>query len=142
MEDILASGLESGSAIGHDTFTLGGSNLAAQVGLARLAELALSTLGSVQGNDVIANLDIGHTLADALDDTSTLVSENDGESTLRISTRQGVGVSVADTGEGELDADLMGTGRQNLDILNRQRLAGLPGNGSLTGDGLSFSRHD
>jgi hypothetical protein len=45
VEEVLAASLEAGGAIGHDTATLGGANLAAEVGLARLAELALTALG-------------------------------------------------------------------------------------------------
>lgn len=43
VEEVLALALESRGAIGHHTLTLGGSDLAAQVRLARLAELALLT---------------------------------------------------------------------------------------------------
>lgn len=38
---------------------------------------------------------------------------------------------VADTSVVNLDADLVRLGRSNLDILDRQRLTGSPGNGSL-----------
>lgn len=38
---------------------------------------------------------------------------------------------VTDTGMVDLDADLMGLWRRNLDILHRQRLTGAPGNGGL-----------
>lgn len=46
MENVLALALESAGAIGHDALALSGSDLAAEVCLARLAELALLTLGS------------------------------------------------------------------------------------------------
>lgn len=46
---------------------------------------------------------------------------------------------VADTGVVNLHADLVGLGRSNLDILDAQLLASLPGNGSLAGDGLHAS---
>jgi hypothetical protein len=42
-----------------------------------------------------------------------------------------VRTSVADTSVVDLNADLMGLGRPNLDILDRQLLARLPSNGSL-----------
>ena len=41
VQELLALAGESRGAIGHDTLTLGGSDLSTQVGLARLAELAL-----------------------------------------------------------------------------------------------------
>lgn len=46
MEEFLSFALESGSAVRHDTLSLGGSDLSAKVGLARLAELAFLALGS------------------------------------------------------------------------------------------------
>jgi len=46
----------------------------------------------LQGNDIIAGLDRSHTLADGLDDTGTLVSEDDGESTLGILAGECIGI--------------------------------------------------
>jgi hypothetical protein len=45
VEEILALALEARGAVRHDTLALGCADLAAQVGLARLAELALLALG-------------------------------------------------------------------------------------------------
>lgn len=45
VEDVLAAGTEAAGAIGHDAFALGCADLAAEVGLAGLAELALLALG-------------------------------------------------------------------------------------------------
>lgn len=50
--DVLAFALESNSAVGHDTLTLGGSNSPAQVGLPGLAEFAFSALYRPQGESV------------------------------------------------------------------------------------------
>jgi hypothetical protein len=41
VEEVLALALEARGAVGHDALALGGSDLAAEVGLARFAELAL-----------------------------------------------------------------------------------------------------
>jgi len=49
VQDVLAAGLEARGAVGHHTLTLGSADLAAQVGLARLAELALTALRSAAG---------------------------------------------------------------------------------------------
>lgn len=46
MQEVLSFASESAGAIGKDAFALGGSNLSAQVGLARFAELALLALRS------------------------------------------------------------------------------------------------
>ena len=47
----------------------------------------------VQWNDVIAYFDIVHPLSYALDDTSSLVAQNDRESAFGIFSREGIGVS-------------------------------------------------
>ena len=85
---------------------------------------------------MVARLHIGDTLTNGLDDTSTLVSEDDGESTLRVLAGQCVGICVADTGVVDFNADLMGPRGSNLDILDREVLAGFPGNGSLSKSAL------
>jgi hypothetical protein len=59
------------------------------------------------------------------------VSENNGESTLGVLSRQCVGICVADTSVQNLDTDFVSPGRRNLNILNRERLASAPCNGSL-----------
>lgn len=46
MQEILSLASESAGAIGKDALALGGSNLAAEVGLAGFAELALLALRS------------------------------------------------------------------------------------------------
>jgi len=92
VQDVLAAGTEARGAIRHQALALGGTDLAAQVGLAGLAELALLALGGVESDDMVTGLHVGDALADGLNDTSTLVSEDDGESTLRVLARQGVGI--------------------------------------------------
>lgn len=49
-------------------------------------------LNILESDDIVAGFDGGHTLADGLDDTGTLVSKDDGESTLRVLARQSVGI--------------------------------------------------
>jgi hypothetical protein len=90
---------------------------------------------------VVTGLDVGDALANGLDDTGTLVSKDNGESTLGILARECVGICVANTSVVDLNSDLVGLGGSNLDILNGERLAGLPGNGGLTGNGLANGRH-
>jgi hypothetical protein len=52
VEEILALALKSRGAVGHQTLTLGGSDLAAKVGLSGLAELALLALRGAVGKPV------------------------------------------------------------------------------------------
>ena len=46
---------------------------------------------------------------------------------------------VANTSVVDLNSDLVGPGGSDLDILNGERLAGLPGNGGLTSNGLAMA---
>ena len=46
----------------------------------------------LKSDDVVANLDVGDALTNGLDDTGTLVSQDDGESTLGVLARECVGV--------------------------------------------------
>lgn len=91
----------------------------------------------LKSDDVVTRLDVGDTLTDTLDDTGTLVSENDWESTLGVLARQSVGIGVADTSVVNLDSDLTGLWWGNLNILESKVLASLPGDGGLASDGLS-----
>lgn len=49
---------------------------------------------------------------------------------------------VANTSVVDLDADLVRFWRGNLNVLNGQVLAGLPGHGGLAGDGLQMQRDE
>jgi hypothetical protein len=88
---------------------------------------------------VVTRLDVGDALANGLDNTGTLVSEDNRESTFGILARECVGICVANTSVVDLNSDLVGLRRSNLDILNGERLASLPGDGGLTGNGLAMS---
>ena len=46
----------------------------------------------LESNDVVAGLHVGDALADGLDDTGTLVSKDNGESTLRVLSGESVGI--------------------------------------------------
>jgi len=131
VEDLLALASKTRSSIGHEALALRGADLATKVGLAGSAELALLALRSVEGNDVIANLQSGDALTNALNDTSTLVSENDREDALGIVTVQSVGVSMADAAIQHANTDFASLRRSHLHLLNHQRSLGLPGDGSL-----------
>lgn len=59
MKQILALALESAGAVGHHSLALGGSDLAAQIGLSGLAELAFLTFGSTVYGHMLAILTVG-----------------------------------------------------------------------------------
>jgi hypothetical protein len=84
-----------------------GTDLAAEVGLAGLAELAFLAFWSagvvrtclvgcrkdvLKRNDVVAGLHVCDALSNRLDDTGALVSENDREGTLRVLAGECVGI--------------------------------------------------
>lgn len=46
VQEVLSAGLEAGGTIGHNTLTLGSTDLTTEVSLARLAELAFTAFGS------------------------------------------------------------------------------------------------
>lgn len=119
------------SAVGHLATALGDADLLAQVRLGRMAELAVVALGDVGRDNEVARYDGGDARADGLDDTRALVAENAREHALGVEAAESVGVSVADTGVEDLDADLAGRGRRDGDSLNLQVLLGGPGNGGL-----------
>lgn len=80
---------------------------------------------------MVTRLHIGDTLTNRLDDTRTLVAQDDGERALGILSGEGVGIGMADTGVVDLDADLVGLWGRNLDVFDGEVLASLPGDGSL-----------
>lgn len=53
MQEILALAFEARGAIRHDTFALGGSDLAAEVGFAGFAELAFAAFGCAEEVTVV-----------------------------------------------------------------------------------------
>jgi len=85
---------------------------------------------------VVAGLHVCDALTDRLDDTGALVTEDDGEGTLGILSGERVGIGMADTGVVDLNADLASLGGSNLNVLDAEVLACLPGDGGLAGDGL------
>lgn len=86
---------------------------------------------SLKSNDVVTGLHVGHALTHRLDDASTLVSQDNGERALGVLAGQGVGIGVADAGVVDLDTDLVGLGRGNLNVLDGEVLAGFPGDSGL-----------
>lgn len=137
VEEVLALAPEARSAVRHDTLSLCGTDLSAEVGLARLAKLAFLAFWGVERDDVVTGLYVGNALTDRLDVTGTLVSKDNGEGTLGVLARERVGISVADTSVVDLDADFVCAGWQDLNLLNGEVLAGFPGHCGLAGDGLS-----
>jgi hypothetical protein len=105
VKDILSTSTEASGAVWHESLSLSGADLAAQVGLSTLlvstsqkcndlAKLAFSTFRSVKGNDMVADFDVGNTIANRLDDSTTLMSTNNRKSTLRILPRERICISM------------------------------------------------
>lgn len=80
---------------------------------------------------MLTGLHISDTLAYRLDDTGTLVSQDDGEGTLGVLAGQCIGICVADTGVVDLNTDFVGLRWGDLNVLDGQVFAGFPSNSSL-----------
>jgi hypothetical protein len=164
VQQVLALALEARGSVWHNTLALGGSDLTTQVGLARFAEFALLALGGaapvsfvdlpswtslLESDDIVARLDRGHALTHGLDNTSTLMSQDDWESTFGVLARECVCICsfhqpvflrvvgclrtrMADTRVMNLNADLVGLGWCDLDVLDAEVLASFPGDGGLS----------
>jgi hypothetical protein len=104
MEEVLVLAFKSRRSIRHDTLSLRRSDLAAEVGLARRAELALPTFwhaanyqhltwitdscaNLLKGDDVVSRLDGCNTFADRLYNTSSFMSKDGRKSTLGVLSR-------------------------------------------------------
>ena len=110
VQDVLAARAEARGAVRHDALALGCADLAAEVGLVGLAEFAFFAFGGagecvrrsfcwcrlrgdvLESHDMVAHLDVGHALADRLDDARALVSQDDGEGTLGVLAGECVGI--------------------------------------------------
>ena len=80
---------------------------------------------------MIARLHVGNSLTNRLDVTGTLMTEDNGESTLGVLAREGVCIGMADTSVVDLDTNFVCARGQNLNFLNGEVLASFPGNGGL-----------
>ena len=116
-------------AVGHHALALGCAHRDAQVGLAGLAEQALAALGGVEGDDMIAGLDAGHTFTHLDDDARAFMAQHDREQTFRVIARQGEGIGMADAGVRDPDEHLALAWRLDVDLDDFQRLSGLEGHG-------------
>jgi len=90
VEQILSLTLEPRGSIGHHTASLGSTDLSAKVCFSRLAELALLALGGVEGDNVVADFDVVYVLANGLDDSGPLVSEDNGKGAFGVLAGEGV----------------------------------------------------
>ena len=142
-------GREAAGAVEHDAQVLRLVGGGAEVGLLREAVLAAAALANVEGDDVVTDGNGGDALADALNDTSALVAEDDGEA-LNIGAfglaggGEGAGlgpVGVADARAEDLDADLAGLGGLDLDGLLDEVGAVRPLDHSEAGDLLTDGGH-
>ena len=76
---------------------------------------------------MIARLHVGNSLTNRLDVTGTLMTEDNGESTLGVLAREGVCIGMADTSVVDLDTNFVCARGQNLNFLNGEVLASFPG---------------
>jgi hypothetical protein len=114
-----------------------GADGLAQVGLAAQAELALAAFRRVQRNDMVAGLQPRHLALQH--DARALVAQHGGEQAFRVGAGQREVVGVADAGGLDLDQHLAVARPLQVQGLDAQRGAGLPGNGGAGLDAHVFA---
>jgi len=115
---------------GDQALALGGADRLAQVGLAGAAELALAALGGIEGNDVIARFDRGHSWSDFFHDTGAFMAQDGREHAFGIGAREGVGIGVAHAGGDDAHQRFACLRALYVHFFDRQRGACFPGDGS------------
>jgi len=85
---------------------------------------------------MITWLHAGDTLADGLDNSTTLVAQDNREITLRIHSTSCVLVGVANTSVEDVDTNFARFGRCDLDVLDDEWRIGLPSDGGFAGNNL------
>lgn len=91
----------------------------------------------LESDNVVAGLHVGDALTNTLDNTGTLMSQDNGESTLGVLARKSVGIRVADTSVVDFDSDFMCLWWCHFNVLNGEIFASFPGHGGLASDGLA-----
>jgi hypothetical protein len=124
----LAAHGETRCAVGHQALALSCAYRGAKVGLARQAGLALAAFGGIQRNDVITRFQGTDAGAGFQHHAGAFVSEYRRKDPFRISPGKRVVIRMADAGGLDLDQYFAGLGTVELDVLNRQWFACLPGN--------------
>mmetsp|Transcript_908 Transcript_908/g.2866 ORF Transcript_908/g.2866 Transcript_908/m.2866 type:complete len:492 (-) Transcript_908:40-1515(-) len=120
---------EAAGAVGHHAAALRRADLGAQVGAARVAELAVAALGDVEADDLVAHRHARHALADALHRAGALVAQDAGERALGVVPSARVFVRVADAGRLHAHAHLAGARRAHRDLDHLEVSLGLPADG-------------
>jgi hypothetical protein len=134
---VLALALEADSLVRHETLSLCCSYGTAQVCLSALAKLAFATFRSVERNNVVSDLDTGDTFSYRLYNSSTLMSKDDGECTLRVFPATSIFIGMADTSVENFDANFMRLRRGDFDVFDFEVLPCSPAHGGFAMNGLS-----
>ncbi len=94
---------ETGGAVRHQAFALGGAHGLTEVGFAGFTELTLAALRSVQRDHVVAGLKAGHAFTHFHHHAAPFVPQHRREHPFRILTGQGKRIGMADARMGDLD---------------------------------------
>lgn len=121
--------MEADCLVGHQTLALCRPHRLAKIGLPREAELALPTLGRVEEDDVIADLDVVDILPDRFNDARALVAQHNREHALWVFARPSETVRLAHSGVLDLDSDLISLGRIDSDRFELGLFPRPPGDG-------------
>ena len=114
---------ETGGAVRHQTFPLGGAYRLAEVSFTGFTEFALAALCGIQRDNVIARLQAGDAFANFDHDTAAFVTQHGREYAFRIVTGQRKRIGMTDAGMGNFDQHFAFFRRSNVNFNNLQRLA-------------------
>ncbi len=76
MEDRFAVFKETGGAVRHQAFALGGADRLAEVGFAGETEFTFAALRGVERNHVVADCDAGNAFADRFHNAAAFMAED------------------------------------------------------------------
>jgi len=120
--------------------------------MSNFAEFALSAFRGVKRDDMVADFDIGDTLSNGFDNSSTFVTTDNGESPFRVLAGESVCIGMTDLvlsvrhrerpmdcraapairdtypSPKDLNAHFMGLGRRDFDVLDGQFPSSFPSN--------------
>jgi hypothetical protein len=137
VEDLLTiECLEATCTIWHETLTLSGTNLGAQISSITVAEdaIPLLALGCVAWHNKVADFVICHTFTNTLNDCCGFVAQNHRKETFGVTTSQRVDISVAESVRDDFYSDFAFAWGFDLDVDNLDGLIGRKSDGCFTND--------
>jgi len=109
---------ETAGFIRHKPFPLCSTNFPTEIGLSALTEFAFTAFSCVKRDYMVADSDVCNALPNRFNNSSSLVTQDNREETLRIFTTSSVFVGMANTSVKNVDPDFMCPWGGNLNIFD------------------------